>query len=155
MDPEWLESTQLSNDSEDGPLAYFELIKKIQADKAKKKRQQESQFLSNARKNLTHSVTNTALKLNGVVVDLENAFEPMLAEYGEIEDRICEVWKELLDEHEHFISLCDANQAAFTLAQEQREERHDAALRSIKSACKEMKRAAEHIDPKLINAANS
>lgn len=80
----------------------------------------------------------------------------MLDEYANIEDTIRQLWGELLNEHEHFIvrfaskrdircttiknpypqALCDAKKVAFTLSQEQREDRHDAACRSMKSACK-------------------
>lgn len=85
----------------------------------------------------------------------------MLEEYSEIEASIHKLLIELLNEHEHFIvrcghilftdvfifltrrdlvycmqSLCDAKEAAFTMAQEQRDEKHDTATRSLKSACK-------------------
>jgi hypothetical protein len=83
----------------------------------------------------------------------------LLAEYVDIENGIRTLLEELLDEQEHFTvnltscsprlqresvlcifvvwqALCDAKEAAFILVQEQREERHDAAARSMKSACK-------------------
>ncbi|KAF9517795.1 hypothetical protein BS47DRAFT_1389512 [Hydnum rufescens UP504] len=118
---EWQElgHTSGSGDSDDGQQAYLELFMKIEADKVKKKKQQELQLLATTRKNL----------------DTLNERETMLAEYTEIEENIKVLWGELLEEQERFLTLCETQQAEFHALQEERDERYDAALRSMKSAC--------------------
>ncbi|KAF8327224.1 uncharacterized protein EI90DRAFT_1832071 [Cantharellus anzutake] len=143
-DLEWTGS-QDNDGSDDGQQAYLELFMKIEADKAKKKRQQELQLLTTSRKNLDSCLVEGAKSMNEVYFNLQHEIKGMLTEYAEIDDSIRKLWVALMEEQKTYVALCEAQDGEFDKIREERDEGHDSALRSMKSACQEQSRAIEHI----------
>ncbi|KAF8642958.1 hypothetical protein AX16_009298 [Volvariella volvacea WC 439] len=113
------------------------LAQHLKAVRDKQKKEKEKKFLAAAQKQLSQQVTAASEEKDACIQAMEEKFSEFLMKYAEHEDKIHNLWLQILEQQKTLTELAARKKQLNINAGQETEEGHISALSKIRGACQD------------------